>query len=484
MRRKSEVKKRLIRPITERYHDYLTDESNMIGAAESISFPESETEIIQILRVLQEKQIPVTIQGGKTGLVGAAVPMRGHIMNLSGMKRVKAFSNAEDGTALLTVEPGVTLIELRKAIGRLNTPEAFFWPPESSELTATVGGVASTSAKSICSGMYGDVGSYIDSIRATNAEGAIDDIKKGQRTVSIDGESEDLLAAYLGAEGMYGVITELTLRLIPTPAETWGITFFFEGREDGLSFAENLKDGPREIEGARIAAIEYLDRATIEAIEKQKQFLSNLRALPDVPANTSSMVYVEIHGEREEAVEAMAETLLSVAASFHNDPSRTWAFSGELEIEKMRNFLHAAVETALLHIRKVRLEDPRITRLGIDMSWEHESLKILAGRFQAYLREEGLSANLFAHVGNNRLHINILPKNFQDYVKGTVVLEKWAETFTVFRGTAVTEYGIGKMKKSIFRKAASQAAIERIIQLKKQLDTKNMWNPGNMLDIP
>ncbi|MEJ2024650.1 MAG: FAD-linked oxidase C-terminal domain-containing protein, partial [Deltaproteobacteria bacterium] len=137
----------------------------------------------------------------------------------------------------------------------------------------------------------------------------------------------------------------------------------------------------------------------------------------------------------------------------------------------------------LLHIRKVRLEDPRITRLGIDMSLGNESLKTLAGRFQEYLQEEGLSANLFGHVGNNTFHINLLPKNFGDYVKGMAVLENWAEAFTVFRGTAVTEYGIGKMKKSIFRKAASKAAIERIIQLKKQLDKNNLWNPGNMLDI-
>ncbi|MEJ2025344.1 MAG: FAD-binding oxidoreductase, partial [Deltaproteobacteria bacterium] len=184
------MKKRLIRPITERYHDYLTDESDMMGAAESISFPESETEIIRILRVLQEKQTPITIQGGKTGLTGAAVPLRGHIMNLSGKKRVKAFSRAEDGSALLTVEPGVTLFELRKAIGRLNTLGPLFWPPESSELTATVGGVASTAAKGICSGMYGGVGSYIDSIRALNGEGAIDEIKKEQKTTFSNGEPE------------------------------------------------------------------------------------------------------------------------------------------------------------------------------------------------------------------------------------------------------------------------------------------------------
>jgi D-lactate dehydrogenase (cytochrome) len=483
MRRKSSLKKRLIHPMTETYHDYLIDESNMMGAAESISFPETEAEIHQILRVLQENQTPVTIQGGKTGIAGSAVPLRGHIMNLSNMKRVKSFCTREDGSALLTVEPGVTLVELRKAIERIKTPKALCWPPESSESTATVGGVASTGAKGICSRIYGDTKSYVDGIRVMNAADSIDDIKKGQSAVFIHAKPKDLLDVYLGGEGMYGVITELILRLIPKPAEIWGIGFFFEDQADGFSFVDKLEDAARDVEGAQIAAIEYLDRVTVDAIETYKQYLPKLTAIPDIAPHTSSMVYVEIHGERQEPIDTIAETLMCVGMNVGSDPNKTWAFSGEHEIKKMRSFLHATIETAILHIAKVRLEDPRITRLGIDLSLENEGLKTVVRHFETYLREENLSGNLFGHVGDNTLHLNILPKNYEDYVKGKALLEKWAEKFTAFGGNAIKAYGIGKLKKSIFLKAASKACIEEIIQLKKQLDKNNLWNPGNMIDL-
>ena len=83
------MKQELIHPMDETFQDYLIDESKMTGSAESISFPQSEAEIAQILRVMRENGTPVTIQGGKTGVVGSAVPLGGHIMNLSRMKKVK-----------------------------------------------------------------------------------------------------------------------------------------------------------------------------------------------------------------------------------------------------------------------------------------------------------------------------------------------------------------------------------------------------------
>ena len=101
--------RQLIHPLTDTYHEYLKDESQLRGAADSISFPESEAEIGNILQVMRKNQMPVTIQGGKTGVVGSAVPASGHIMNLSRMNKVKSFFAAGEGEAYLKVEPGVTL---------------------------------------------------------------------------------------------------------------------------------------------------------------------------------------------------------------------------------------------------------------------------------------------------------------------------------------------------------------------------------------
>ena len=444
------MERQLIHPMDETYHEYLKDESKMRGAADSISFPESEAEIGHILQVTRQNRMPVTIQGGKTGVVGSAVPLRGHIMNLSHMNKVKSFFIAGEGEAFLKVEPGITLNELQKAIDRLETPRAVFWPPDPSESTATAGGIASTDAKGICFHLYGKSASYISGIRVMNAEGSIRDLERGQDAIVINGESKDLLDVYLGGEGMYGVITELTLRLIPKPREIWGIGFFFEDREDGMSFSDQLKATSFEVQGAQIAAIEYLDHTIINALEMHKNTMAKVKRIPDVAPHISAMVYVEIHGDHEEAIEEIAAALMMMAASFNGDPDQTWAFSGEPEIDKMRNFLHAAAETAILHIEKVRSEDPRITKLGIDISIEGDGLKTLASRIEKTLQKENLKAGYWGHIGSGRLHIDILPGSYGEFVKGKALLETWAERFPVALGNAITSYGIGKLKKSIF----------------------------------
>ena len=475
--------RQLIHPMAETYHEYLKDESKMWGAADSISFPESEADIGKILQVMRENRMPVTIQGGKTGVVGSAVPSRGHIMNLSHMNQIKSFFLTEKGEAFLKVEPGITLNELRKAIARLSTPKAVFWPPDPSESTATVGGIASTDAKGICFHLYGKSISYIAGIRVMNAEGSIRDLKKGQGAIVINGESKDLLDVYLGGEGMYGVITELTLRLIPKPREIWGIGFFFDDREDGMSFSDQLTATSFEVQGANIAAIEYLDHTIIKALELHKNSMTKLKHIPDVAPHFAAMVYVEIHGDQEEAIQDIAEALMMIASSCNGDPDQTWAFSGAPEIDKMRGFLHAAAETAILHLEKVRSEDSRITKLGIDISLDGVGLKTWLSRIEKTLQKENLKAVYWGHMGSSRLHIDILPGCYGEFIKGRALFETWAERFPISIWNAITSYGIGKLKKSIFLKTVSKAYIEELHQLKKQLDKHNLWNPGNMIEV-
>jgi D-lactate dehydrogenase (cytochrome) len=149
----------------------------------------------------------------------------------------------------------------------------------------------------------------------------------------------------------------------------------------------------------------------------------------------------------------------------------------------MRNFLHAVAETAILHIEKVRCEDPRITKLGIDISLEQDGLKTMLSRFEKELQKENLKAGYLGHIGSSSLHIDILPGSYGEFVKGKALFESWAERFPASLRNAITSYGIGKLKKSIFLKTASKADIEDIIRFKKQLDKNNLWNPGNMIEV-
>ncbi|MFR3031591.1 MAG: FAD-binding oxidoreductase [Blautia sp.] len=122
-----------VESMCEKYEEFLIDESKYGGWAKSISFPETETEVCEILRQMALERVPVTIQGGKTGITGGAVPRGGHILNLSRMNRVLDTGKREDGTCVVTVEPGVTLLDLEKAVLKAFGREKVFWPVQPTE---------------------------------------------------------------------------------------------------------------------------------------------------------------------------------------------------------------------------------------------------------------------------------------------------------------------------------------------------------------
>lgn len=476
------MESRLVYLIEEKYEEYLSDESKIVGNADSISFPENEDDILEIIANMKESNTQITIQGGKTGIAGCAVPSRGHILNISNMNRVREFVKTDEGNTLLIVEPGIALLELKKVIKKLKSEEELFWPPNPTESSATVGGIASCAAKGICSFLYGDSKKYIEAARVIHSDGTVKEIKRGETTIPFLGCEKDLLDLYLGGEGMFGIITELTLKLQPKPKEVWGISFFFENKEDTFAFADSLIKKDLQVEGASLAAVEYMDRATINAIEERKEVMTKLKELPDVDSEFSAMVYIEIHGNEEEAIEEIAEILMEMAMDNNSNPDRAWAVSGDAEIEKMRAFRHAAAESANLFIERMRHVEPRITKLSTDMSLEEEDFRSVVTKYEADIEKEGLNALIFGHICGNHLHVNILPKNYDEYKKGQKLFEEWAKEIAEKQGKVVTEHGVGKLKKSMFLQTASNEFIEEIQRLKNTYDSIGMWNPDNMLE--
>ena len=187
----------LIKTFSDDYMEYLRDESRTVGYAHSISFPETENDIISLLKYLHPNQTPVTIQGARTGLVAAAVPFGGHIMNLSKMNKILAFRQ-EGEKFFLTLQPGVVLMELNKKIGNkkfdtaswndasieayqnfLTAPSMFF-TRDPTEGTATLGGMAACNASGARSFMYGATRKHITAMRIALADGRILSLKRGE----------------------------------------------------------------------------------------------------------------------------------------------------------------------------------------------------------------------------------------------------------------------------------------------------------------
>jgi D-lactate dehydrogenase (cytochrome) len=521
----------LILPLQDLYKDYLKDESRICGKAESISFPENETQVQTIVKLLLKQKTPITVQGSRTGITGGAVPMGGHILNLSKMIKVTGLELDPDGKFSIRVQPGISLSELNEQIfnGRFNREgwdkkslkalEAFkkagrlFWPPDPSERSASIGGIAANNSRGICSFFYGPARFHIKSIRVVDTHGEIASIRRGQyissqvacplpggRVIELDpalfqGQSSDyfkepydLMDLYLGSEGMFGVITELTLSLLPLPKEQWGIVFFFEHHSRALDFIQRIhprqkrKKGQKTGSDTDIVAIEYMDQTILECIQDYKQVNTKVKELPDLDKILTTAVYVEIHGNNILSVEALSEILLETAVQCGGNPDNTWAFCNDIEMERPRIFLHAAAECVNWLIDKARLKDSRIIKLGTDMRLENASLSERLGMVQQDLQTHGLKAAIFGHSACEHLQINILPQNYQEFEKGRALIKEWTKKIDTQKGSIVTAHGVGKINKDLFASIPLPQALKVIRSVKQQLDPDGLWNPDNMPD--
>ncbi|HHW07045.1 MAG TPA: FAD-binding oxidoreductase [Clostridia bacterium] len=443
----------LVVPYSEKFEDYLRDESGLVGRAESLSFPDKETEVQEIVKTMRDLGTSLTVQGGKTGLLGGAVPPGGHLMSLTKLRQVKGLAGNK-----LVVEPGVTLQEVKQVLAKTN----LFWPPDPSEGTATVGGVAALGARGMCAHYYGDTARHIEAVRVVLADGSCRLVKRGELWAG-----RDLLDLFLGKEGLFGVVTELTLLLQEKPEEKWGIIFFFSTESEVIAFARAARKV--EVPGAYVAALQYLDRHIQELLRKSRQVVPRLQKLPELMESGAGMVYVEIHGAWP-GVEEVAEALMEAGLACGSDPDTALAVSGEAEVERMRLYRHLAVECIGLQAKG--------PRLSMDVRVAEGALEAVLSGFRARCDAQGIKAGVMGSLGSGLLNINILADNEALWQRGKDFLLDWLEAMKQYLAVGG---GIGKTRRELFAKLAGDEAVQGIRRLKEMLDPQHLLNPGNMV---
>lgn len=426
-----------IYPMEEKYRQFTGDESRLTGHCDSLSFPETEDEAAEIVAHMSSLKIPVTIQGGLTGVTGGAVPLGGHVMNMSRMTKVLDYRTTENG-ALLTAEPGITVLELKKEIRRLAGKDRLFWPAWPTAETASIGGIAANNSCGICSYHYGAARANIASVRFLAAD--------GRRKTVWAREEPELFGRIIGGEGAGGVITALGLSLIPRPESLWGICFFLKTAEEAARFV----DGARSIaeahkkDGAFVAALEYLDGPVLALIEADKGFVARLKDLPELPPSPAGAVYIELHGP-EDGVEMLAGELLELSADCGCMDEDTWAVSGEAETERLQQLRGAASELINARVEEIKRSFPAMTKLAADMIFPKEPFLDTLSRYQKDAEARGISCYIYGHAGTAGLYANLMPENAGEYETCKGLLKHWAEECQNRGGITAGEYGAGRL---------------------------------------
>ncbi len=455
--------------VDDLYREYLHDESKLEGSAQTISFPQSQQELCEILALLWRQGWSVTVQGGRTGIVGGAVPNSSHILNLSRMNKVTSLRQDIEGIWLLDVQPGVTLTQLKLEIARMSGGKPpLFWPCDPTEPSATVGGVASCNAGGPSSHRYG---------RARDHIAAFTVVLPNAEILHLSGD-DPLADAFLGGEGTCGVLTSLTLKLRPAPACKWGIAFFFSQDAEALRFGDALRTTQSQF--SSLVAAEYMDQASIDLVQARKPMMAKLKELPDLPVDTQAMVYMEFHGPDEETVQADAEALMVLGSEYGVDLDAAWATAGDYEMERLIAFRHTVAEAVNIKIEQAHRICADITKQSTDMCTENMSLEKQVLSFRADMLKAGLSGCIFGHILGNHLHVNLMASTYDAYILGQSLLTNWAEQTIKNNGTIVTEHGIGKLKRSLYTKFADPTELAARRELKLRFDPQCRMNPNNI----
>ena len=516
---------KLIRPMSGEYVEYLRDESRTVGRADSIAFPHNEAELGAILTAAYTDGERITIQGARTGLAAAAVPEGGCIINLTRMDRVTGMRRDATGRYYLKVQPGVILSQMRKRIEdkRFDTTgwdadslvayEDFkkaseqFFTCDPTESSCTIGGMVACNASGARSYLYGPVRQHVSGLRVVLPGGETLTPHRGEvfaagRTLclSTDGgrlidvslptfdmphtknasgyyikDDMDAIDLFIGSDGTLGVITEIELSLMDAPGTIWGAACFFEEEDKALDFVIRVRG-----ELTDIGALEYFDARALQILRDAKSEKAAFAGLPTIPAHFAYCIYIEVHcDDDEKAAERLFEVgdLITACGGRETD---TWVSRTAFDRDKLIFFRHATPECVNMIIDERKKQDPIITKLGTDMAVPDENLKEIMAMYHAQLAELGLQYAIWGHIGDNHVHVNVLPRSAAEHARTKELYQEWARVISELGGSVSAEHGVGKLKAGFLRVMYGDKHIAEMARLKTVFDPKGLLGVGNM----
>ncbi len=412
---------------------------------------ESTEDVSKVLRYANEHRIPVTPQGSRVGYVGGCVPVMGGIaLSVARMNRIKEIA-LEDGVAV--VEPGVITGDLQKAVRELG----WFYPPDPASLKeCSLGGNVATNAGGPRCLKYGVTRSYVLGLEAVLADGSV--VKAGGRCHK-NKTGFDLVGLMVGSEGMLGVVTEATLRLIPHPPMRAMISAGFN------SFAEAANAVQRILgSGFLPSALEIADKFTLRAA---REYLGE-----SVTPQGEAHLLVEIDGQ-ENSVRgeiAMLSKLVRDLGCICLQEAM-----GEVACETFwklrREFSYSLRNTGLIKLN----EDIVVPRGRL------VDLVDFAEKLQA---QHGFPVACFGHAGDGNIHVNIMVPTMDDPAireRAEEALDQLFRQVIAWNGAITGEHGVGIAKKRWWQEAVSVAAHQTHLKLKAALDPNGILNPGKFL---
>lgn len=413
------------------------------GAASAVVRPGSAEEVAAVLRVCRDAGTHVTVQGGRTSLVAGTVPEHDDV--LLSTERLREVGAVDTVERRVRAGAGATLAAVQQAAGAAGL---VFGVDLAARDTATVGGMASTNAGGLRTVQYGNMGEQVLGVQVALPDGSL---LRRRSQVRRDNTGYDLPALFVGAEGTLGVITELELRLHPTPSHRVTAVCGFADLDALVEAGRTFRD----VDG--IAALELID-ARAAALTHEH------RGVP-VPVDGDWLLLVELAADHDQT-DRLAELLDGVK------------LAGEPAVG-----LDIAAQQRLWQIREALADVLGVygPPLKFDVSLPLASISGFAGdavRLVAELAPDALPV-LFGHVGEGNLHLNVLrcPDEREQRL-----YEPMMELIARCGGNVSSEHGVGSRKRPYLGMSREPADVAAMRAVKAALDPTGYLNAAVLFE--
>ncbi len=504
------------------------------GRARGLLRPGSEEEAAAYLRATAGTGAAVLPQAARTSLTGGAIPHGEVVLSVEGLRDIGAV-RPHGTSARVEAGAGVRLRDLQESLaGR-----GFYYPPIPTYQEAMLGGAVSTNAGGAATFKYGATRSWVRGLRVLLFNGDLLEIERGQvqarpgeafRIGLSDGSVRevpvptyrlpglkkisagyyaadplDLLDLFVGSEGTLGLITRVTLDLVPLPPSVMTGLVFVEAEDQGLALAAELGDtarGARERgdpRGPDIRAIEWmdsrsvallratgdLDRHRVRAPEGRVAGVLFELELPERATNEQAhdLLAAWLDGPRA-APDVPMVRLFEVLGRHVDLDSLVLAFP---EDEGRRQALRALREAVPSRVNEILAErrraDPAVRKVGGDLIVPVERLPEMVCACEEAFARRGLGFALWGHVSDGNLHPNGLPRNEPEVEVGEEALLELGELAARLGGCPLSEHGVGRspVKQEMLRRFLGEAAIAEMWAIKSALDPEGRFAPGVLL---
>jgi len=416
---------------------------------EAVVFPESTAEMVAILKLANKYLFPITARGGGVGYTGGAVPVDGGIV--IGTDRMNKIIDINVDDLYAICQPGLTTFELQQAVSEKGL---LFAPDPASYKDSFIGGNIAENAGGMRTPKYGVTKHHVLGLEVVTATGEI--IRTGGKTVK-NVVGFDLTGLMCGSEGMLGIITEATLKLLPMPEATSTVRANFHSMEAACKVLTKFTP-----EGLLPMAMEVIDKFCVEAVEQNFAF--------GLSKDANAILLVAVDGSRGEVEKNAATIERIIGENGGFDIVRAKSKEEEDKLWDVRR----AISPSLMKFGTLKInEDVVVPRSKVP--------KLVARIEEIGKRNDTFVAN-FGHAGDGNIHVNfVVDREDKDAIARA--RKCVAETFQLsvdLGGTISGEHGIGYVKAPYLEYAIDRPTLEIMKGIKKVFDPHGILNPGKM----